>query len=315
MSEPAQSFSQRAKSFDYKEHGPLIMLVSLLAVLLWGYWNTLTYLAGFWNLPEYSHGYLVPLFTLALLWMRRQPITDATAQARWCGLGVLALGLAMRTAGSHFNYQYVDALSFLPSLVGIVLMTTGFATLRWAGPAIAFLIFMYPLPGFLHMRLLAPMQRVATVASTYALQTIGIEAYHDGNTIHLDSVDLGVVDACSGLRMLTIFLALAVAITLVTTRPWWEQLIIVASAIPIALIVNITRITVTGILHLTVGTAVADAVFHDFAGWVMMPMALGLLYLEIYILSQLFVEEEESDMPFAFGPQVSPNPRKPAPGA
>jgi hypothetical protein len=76
--------------------------------------------------------------------------------------------------------------------------------------------------------------------------------------------------------------------------------------------VNITRITVTGILHLTVGTQVADAVFHDFAGWVMMPMALGLLYLEIYILSQLFVEEEENDMPFAFGPQ---SPRKPVAGA
>jgi len=315
MSETSPSFSQQLKTFDYREHGPLLMLGALLVVLIWGYWNTLTYLAGFWNLPEYSHGYLVPLFTLALLWMRRQPVTDATPQARWCGLAILGLGLAMRVAGSHFNYQYVDALSFLPSLVGIVLMTTGFPTLRWAGPAIAFLIFMYPLPGFLHLRLLTPLQRVATVASTYALQTIGIEAYHDGNTIHLDNVDLGVVDACSGLRMLTIFLALAVAITLVTTRPWWEQLIIVASAIPIALIVNITRITVTGILHLTVGTQVADAVFHDFAGWVMMPMALGLLYLEIYVLSQLFVEEETSDLPFAFGPQGPGNLRKPATGA
>jgi exosortase/archaeosortase family protein len=115
--------------------------------------------------------------------------------------------------------------------------------------------------------------------------------------------------------MLTIFLALAVAITLVTSRPWWERLIIVASAVPIALLVNIIRITVTGILHLTVGTAVADAVFHDFAGWVMMPMALGLLYLEIYILGQLFVEEEESEMPFAFGPQLGARPRKPAAGA
>lgn len=313
MSEPASSVKQQLKSFDYKEHGPLIMLGALLVVLIWGYWNTLTYLAGFWNLPEYSHGYLVPLFTLALLWMRRQPVTDATPTARWCGLGVLGLGLAMLMAGSHFNYQYVSALSFLPSLVGIVLMTTGFPTLRWAGPAIAFLIFMYPLPGFLHLRLLAPLQRLATLASTYALQTVGIEAYSDGNTIHIDEIALGVIDQCSGLRMLTIFLALAVAITLVRTGPWWEQLIIVSSAIPIALIVNITRITVTGILHLTVGTQVADAVFHDFAGWVMMPMALGLLYLEIYVLSQLFVEEQESDMPFAFGPQVAP--RKPVTGA
>jgi exosortase len=314
MSDQDQSLSDKVKAFDYRQNAPLLMLLALVAVLIWGYWNTLTYLAGFWKSPEYSHGYLVPLFTLALLWMRREPVTDATPMARWCGLGILAFGLLLRVAGSYFNYQYVDALSFLPSLVGVVLMTTGFPTLRWAGPALAFLIFMYPLPGFLSFRLLAPLQRVATVASTYALQTLGVEVYHEGNTIRLDKVDLGVIDQCSGLRMLTIFLALAVAITLVTQRPWWERLIIVASAIPIALLVNITRITVTGILHLTVGTKVADAVFHDFAGWVMMPLALGLLYLEIYILGQLFVEEEESEMPFAFGPQVAARPRKPAAG-
>ncbi len=110
----------------------------------------------------------------------------------------------------------------------------------------------------------------------------------------IGEVQLGVVEACSGLRMLTIFVALAVAITLVTDRPWWERIVTIVSAVPIALAVNIVRITVTGILHLTAGPELAEMVFHDLAGWFMMPMALGLLYIEFQILSHLVIEEDQT---------------------
>ena len=102
---------------------------------------------------------------------------------------------------------------------------------------------------------------------------------------------MGVVEACSGLRMLTIFLALAVAITLVTERPLWERCVIVLSAIPIALTANIVRITVTGILYLTVGPEWVEDVFHELDGWLMMPLALGLLYVEFQILAHIVIEE------------------------
>jgi exosortase len=148
---------------------------------------------------------------------------------------------------------------------------------------------------------LEPLQRLATVSSTFALQTIGVEAFRDGNVIQISDdnhqIPLGVVEQCSGLRMLTIFFALCVAIVLVAPRPWWEATIIILSAIPIALAVNVTRITVTGLLHLWVGQEWANAVFHDFAGWVMMPMAMLLLYVEITLLSHLFVEESRDQAP------------------
>ena len=182
----------------------------------------------------------------------------------------------------------------MPAVAGIFLLVGGWKALRWAGPAVAFLIFMFPLPGFLDTRLLAPLQKIATAASTYVLQTIGIPSYSEGNRIVIGEVQLGVVEACSGLRMLTIFVALAVAITLVTDRPMWERIVIVASAVPIALAVNIARITVTGILHLTTSSQLADMVFHDLAGWFMMPMALGLLYVEFQILSHLLIEEGQA---------------------
>ena len=93
--------------------------------------------------------------------------------------------------------------------------------------------------------------------------------------------------------MSTIFLALAVAITLVTTRPWWERITIIMSAVPIAILVNVIRITVTGILYVVASHELAEAVFHDLAGWIMMPMAMGFLFVELTLLSHLFIEDDD----------------------
>ncbi|MBI3839642.1 MAG: exosortase/archaeosortase family protein [Planctomycetia bacterium] len=272
---------------------PWTILVSLLALLIAVYWNSLDYRGAmqFWDNPKYSHGWLVPIFTVILLWMRYEPFAPVTLGARWAGMGLLTAGLGLRLLTTYYPNRVPEMDSFVPSVAGIFLLVGGWKMIRWAGPAVVFLIFMFPLPSFLDTGLLGPLQKLATAASTYCLQTIGIPSYSDGNRIVIGEVQLGVVEACSGLRMLTIFVALAVAITLVTDRPIWERIVTIVSAVPIALAVNIVRITVTGILHLTAGPELAELVFHDLAGWVMMPMALGLLYVEFQILSHLIIEE------------------------
>jgi exosortase len=277
---------------------PWAVLTFMLAVLIWVYWNALSYgshgAMWFWENPKYSHGWLVPLFTVILLWMRHEPFGPVTPGARWAGVGLLAAGLGMRLLTTYYPNRVPEMDSFVPCVAALFLIVGGWSTMRWAGPAILFLIFMFPLPGPLDTNLLAPLQKLATAASTYCLQTLGIPSYSEGNRIVIGEVQLGVVEACSGLRMLTIFVALAVAITLVTDRPWWERIVMILSAVPIALAVNIIRITVTGILHLTAGPELAEMVFHDLAGWFMMPMALGMLYVEFQILSHLIIDESET---------------------
>jgi len=171
---------------------------------------------------------------------------------------------------------------------------------------------MYPLPDEATRYLLGPLQTVATILSTFALQTIGLDAYRDGNRIILgDGQVLGVVDACSGLKMLTIFVWLAVMLMMVGGLEWWENLVIAASAIPIALVCNAFRITIAGVLYhfstalegvsawlgriglLENGQSLAEA-FHDSlpAAVLMMVMAVGFLVLEMKILSFLVVTEE-----------------------
>ena len=280
---------------------PLAMLAVLVFLLIAVYWNTLRTISTVWNTPAYSHGWLVPVFAVVLLWMRREPIQEPTPAARWSGVGLLGLGLGIRMIGGYYAYPYIEMASLLPCLFAVFMIVGGWSLLRWSGPALAFLIFMYPLPGAVERRLLDPLQRLATICSTYALQTMGVASHRSGNHIHLGELRLGVVDACSGLRMSTIFLALAVAITLVTVRPWWERITIVLSAIPIALLVNVIRITVTGLLYNYATSELAEAVFHDLAGWIMMPMAMGFLFLELQLLTHLFIEEDDNAAPMPIG--------------
>jgi exosortase len=157
-------------------------------------------------------------------------------------------------------------------------------------PSIAYLFFMIPLPYRVEMALGYPLQRIATLASNYALQTMGLPAVAEGHIILLGDARIGVVEACNGLGMLFTFFAFAVAAVLVLRRGLLDKTLLVLSAIPIALVANVTRITMTGLLHETVGGQVADAVYHDLAGWLMMPLALAALWGELFLLSHLFIE-------------------------
>lgn len=269
----------------------LILPVGFGLLLLWAFAPTFAELAHSWSTdPEYSHGYLVPGFALVLLWLRRERFTTLVSGCSAWGLAFVGLGVLIRFAADYLYMDWLDASALLPCVVGLTLLLGGKAALRWAWPAIAFLAFMIPLPYSLKIGLAYPLQRVATLASTYCLQTLGFPALSEGNVILLNDTRMGVERACSGLSMLVIFFALSTAFAFVVKKPLWQKLLLVVSALPIALISNITRITVTGIMHETVGHRAANLVFHDLAGWLMMPFALAILWLELAALGRLVLE-------------------------
>ena len=269
----------------------LMLVVALVAMLLFSYWPGLVRAKESWNNPQYSHGWIVPLFSLVLLFWWRQPTRPVSGSARLAGLGLLVASLAMRLLVARYRIITIDMYTFVPALAGAVLLGGGWSMFRWAWAPVAFLIFMYPLPDEATRYLLGPLQTLATMVSTYAIQTLGVDAIREGNQIVVGEHHLGVVDACSGLRMLTIFIALSVAIVMLGELAWYENLVILASAIPIALAVNAIRITLTGVMY-TIDPELAEKIFHDWAGYFMMPLALGMLYLVQKLLINLFVPEE-----------------------
>ncbi len=278
----------------------LVTIVALTAMLVYSYLPGLTNAYVSWANPQYAHGWIVPLFAAALLFWWRQPISfPVPISARLVGLALLLAGFAMRLFAARFRIITIDMYTFVPAVMGVFILVGGWSVLRWSWAPLAFLIFMFPLPDEATRYLLGPLQTIATMVSTFALQTLGLEAYREGNQIVLGEMHLGVVDACSGLRMLTIFCALSVALVMVGRRSWWENAIILASAIPIALIVNSVRITITGLLFQVADSEFAERVFHDWAGLVMMPMAMAMLYMEQFVLSNIFIPE--SDGPAVLG--------------
>ncbi len=271
---------------------PVSVPLLLLGVcLLWSLWPALASMTDRWSTdPRYAHGYLVPVFSLALLWTRRARLDGVKPSGSIWGLALVGLGVVFQLAGGYFRHDSVEGLAFLPYLSGIAVLLGGWRVLGWAWPSIAFLAFMVPLPWRVENALGPPLQSVATSAGTYFLQVLGFMAFAEGNVIHVNDAQIGVVEACSGLSMLISFVALSTAAALVVKRPLLDRIVLVASSIPVALLANITRITLTGVLHERVGDHAASRFYHEMAGWLMIPFAVILYWSEIWVLSRLLVE-------------------------
>jgi exosortase len=267
----------------------LLIPALLLTCVVWAYWTVIAEMVERWgDDPQYSHGYFVPLFSIFLLWIRRDTLEPGALKPSWWGVPVVAGGVGLWAAGTYYFLNFFASVSLLCSLAALVLVAGGRTALRWSWPSILFLGFMLPLPYRLHTALGGGLQRVATVVSTYFLQTFGAPAIREGNVILIDNVKIGVVEACSGLGMMVTFFALATALALMLrSSPLWLRLALVASAAPVAVLANVARITATGLLYSTSQDRLARVVFHDLAGWLMMPLAIGLLLGELHVLRRL----------------------------
>jgi exosortase len=275
--------------------GPVLGVpAALLAILIVSHWATFAHMADRWaHDPQYSHGFVVPLFALVVLWSRRDMLKGMAWQPAWLGLPLMALGVVLRVVAVESDIEPLDSLSLLPTAFGTVLLVGGWSVLGWSWPALAFLAFMMPLPFSVEMALAVPLRRIATEMSTYVLQTLGCPAMAEGNIIFIDDIQMGVAEACSGLGMLMTFFALATALALIVNASLPNRLVLVASAIPIAILANVIRISATGVAFYLGGkeNELAKMIYHDLAGWLMMPLALGMLWLELKFLANLWIEE------------------------
>jgi exosortase len=275
-------------------------LAALGVLLTWAYLPMLRVFADKWlNDPQYSHGLLVPFFSAYLLRRAWQAGPVVASPMPVLGCGLLVVVLLMRVAAGSLLFHQLDAASLLLALVAISLVVGGWPVLKRTGPAIAFLIFMIPLPYELERNVGQPLKVAATVSSTFVLQTLGQPAIRDGNLILIDEVRLGVVDACSGLKMLMTFAAFSVGAVLLMRGSRFEKFMVVLGIIPIAIASNVLRITATGLSYLVFTKKETVDFLHDLHGWLMMPVGLALLGLEVWVLKKLVLDAGEVERPRA----------------
>jgi exosortase len=273
-------------------------------LLGWAYAPNLRDLSTTWSEdPNYSHGYLVVPIALFILWRRLserpwEPSRDAVATP-WWGWVLLAAILALRVVAYEGGFRWVETATLLPAVGCLVWTCGGWPLLHRAWPAIVFLIFMLPLPELINARIALPLQWIATSGSYILLQLSGFWAIQEGNVILLRTPfgmrPLDVALACNGLRMLMCMAATVTATVVLIPLPNWKRIILLLSAVPIALVSNMIRIVATGWCYYYIQGDRAHEWAHDISGWLMMPLALVLVGLELGILSWLVPEVTEDE--------------------
>lgn len=274
--------------------GWLTVASVLLAGLVWAYWPVVVQLVKDWQRdPNYSVGQLVPLAALYLVWQERWALRRGTVRPCWWGLAVIAVAQIGRGYGMLMLFESAERYSLILSIAGLILLVGGkqvFWRLRWA---LLFLVLMVPLPGRVHNLISGPLQHQATSGAVFLLELAGVTVWREGNVIVLNgSVHVAVAEACSGLRMLTAFVVVAAVLAYIVNRPRWQKVTVLISSIPVAILCNLIRLFVTTELYLWADDKTAEAFFHDFAGLTMMPLAIGLLVGELWVLNTLVLPDD-----------------------
>jgi exosortase len=204
------------------------------------------------------------------------------------GMGLLTVSILGRLATVLVPVGLVGDLSFLLGLAGVTALLGGTDILRRFGFAIAFLIFMVPLPNDLYARIASPLQLLVSHIASVVLNATNVPVLCEGNMMTLpDGVQMFVAEACSGMRQLTGFLALTTAVAYLSARPAWYRVALVASSIPIAMTANVARVTLTGYIMYYLNPEYASGAYHTVEGLLMMALGLSLLRAECWVLDRL----------------------------
>jgi len=251
--------------------------------------------------PNWSHGFLIPLFSLYFLYQRRQQILNTPLQTDWLGLPMV-LGSIFVCVVCIYPLQigYLQQLAILSTLIGLIWVCCGWRSMLITWLPTLYLVFAIPLPQRLYESLTMPMRSWAAQFAAATLDLIpNLEAEARNviiqGTYNNEFFQLSVAEACAGMRLMMAFVALGVAMAYLSERPIWHRVILVLSTLPIAIFCNFIRVTVTGIFYILVDERLATGSFHTMLGLFMLPLAFLFYWLITLVLNNLYVVEHADD--------------------
>lgn len=289
------SWSAQGKLFFAK----VVVLATLFFLL---FWNNIADVVHQWLTdPSWSHGFLIPLFSLYLVNQRKDDILSIKPSPSYLGVFALLVIIAVYIFNIvQIRYAYGEPLLVIASLAAILFAVCGWRIMYHLWLPVAYLIFAIPIPTRLYRELTTPLRMIASQVTTAILNAIPsieasvrgvvIDVTHNGQP--LDSA-LNVADACSGMRLMMAFLALGVAMAYIYKRPLWQKVTLIISIIPIAILCNIVRVTLTAFIYIYLDDRYAQGPFHSALGMLMLPIALFFYWLVSWFMNNLFAEETQ----------------------
>ena len=230
-----------------------------------------------WNYdPDMGHGFFVPVIAAFIVWQRRNELAVVKPQPNLWGLLVIAWGaiqLLIATLGAEL---FTARMSFVITIIGIVWTLGGTVMLKKLAFPLFLLFFMLPIPSVIYSAATFKLQILASQLADTALTVLSIPVLREGNVLELPNQKLSVVEACSGIRSLLSLTFLSLVYGYFFERKTWIRAVLFISTIPIAIVANASRVTMTGIMT-QVKADLAEGFFHQAEGWVIFMVALAIL--------------------------------------
>ena len=240
-----------------------------------------------YNIPDYSHGFLVPLFAIFLIWDKRKTLSITKVEQSWSGVALILFAIAVLILGVYGVDLFTSRFSFVLMLGGLVWTFFGRAMLRELRFPILVLLLAIPFPTIIFNQITFPLQLMASRFASQILPLLGVPVLQEGHIIQLPVMKLEVAEACSGIRSLMSLFTLAVFYGYFLEKTTTRRVILAIASIPIAVAANVARIVGTGLCVQYWDPQKALGFFHEFSGWVMFVVSLCCLYL-IHRIMRLF---------------------------
>ncbi len=271
---------------------PYLVIALLLAAV---YYKVAAKLVFDWyDLPDYSHGFLVPFFALFVLWDGRDHIRATPIKPSWAGLSLVLPGLAILILGVYGADLFLSRISFLILLSGILWTFFGRTMLKALRFPLFILLLAIPFPAIVFNQITFPLQLLASHVASSILPLLGVPVLNEGNVLELPVMKLEVAEACSGIRSLMSLFTLAVFYGYFLERGTRRRVILALASIPIAVAANAARIVGTGLCVQYWDPDKALGFFHEFSGWVMFVISLTCLYF-LHRLMRLIAPPKSAD--------------------
>jgi exosortase len=274
--------------------GTIVGLLVMVVCLLWLYAPLAVILLRVWtDDPNYSHGFLVPVASLyfaSRCWRRGARVVEQQVSSREVSQGMLlaVAGITLHFCGLFMNALLLDTFSLVCVIWASLLILGGRSALSEYAFAVAFLLFMAPVPDPLYQVVANALQQtVSTIAATL-LGLMGVPVYREGYLIHLPNYSMEVAQACSGLRQLTGFLALGTATAFLHPFPGWLRMCFMLASVPISIFVNCCRVTFTALVAMYGDPNWSEGVFHTMEGMVLLALGLIPFAVAAYIAGQKY---------------------------
>jgi len=264
-----------------------VLLAAAFAFLYFLFEDGIIHAVQKWDTPEYSHAYLIPIISLFIVWQKNNYIIKEKLPGSWLGTLIVIMGLFFWLLGEMSTLYIIIKYALLVVIFGLVLSFSGIKQMRFYFVAVALLFFTIPLPNFIYNNLSSYLQLISSIIGVEVIRLFGISVHLEGNVIDLGNYKLQVVEACNGLRYLFPLVTLGVIAAYFYQDSFWKKCVVVASTLPITILMNSIRIGIIGVLVEYWGIAMAEGFLHDFEGWVIFMFCFAILLIEMWLLTKL----------------------------